>query len=102
VDAPVNRVDLAVRDPEVPGRYLIGIECDGAAYHSASTAVIAIGCDNSAESLGWQLERVWSTDWRFTLTAALRNSCTLLTQPSHPRQPVENRPQSHRPAVVQH
>jgi len=74
---------LAVRDPEVPGRYLIGIECDGAAYHSASTARDRDRLRQTVlESLGWQLERVWSTDWRFTLTAALRNSCTLLTQQS--------------------
>ena len=26
-------IDLAVADPEQPGRYLLGIECDGAAYH---------------------------------------------------------------------
>src|SRR5690606_13384617 len=32
------RVDLAVRHPEHPGRYVLGIECDGASYHSAATA----------------------------------------------------------------
>ncbi|WP_167659670.1 MULTISPECIES: hypothetical protein [unclassified Pseudomonas] len=26
-------IDLAVRDPCQLGRYLMGIECDGAAYH---------------------------------------------------------------------
>ena len=31
-------IDLAVRDPGQPGRYLMGIECDGAAYHSAKSA----------------------------------------------------------------
>ena len=29
------RIDLAVVDPERPGRYLLGVECDGASYHSA-------------------------------------------------------------------
>jgi hypothetical protein len=28
-------LDMAVVDPLKPGRYLLGIECDGAAYHSA-------------------------------------------------------------------
>ncbi len=32
------RIDLAVVDPQQPGRYLLGIECDGAMYHSAPTA----------------------------------------------------------------
>ncbi|WP_460503758.1 AAA domain-containing protein, partial [Hymenobacter agri] len=31
-------IDLAVVDPEQPGRYVLGIECDGAMYHSARSA----------------------------------------------------------------
>ncbi len=31
-------IDLAVADPERPGRYVLGIECDGATYHSARSA----------------------------------------------------------------
>lgn len=31
-------IDLAVADPERPGRYLLGIECDGAPYHEARSA----------------------------------------------------------------
>ena len=31
-------IDLAVVDPRRPGRYLLGIECDGATYHSARSA----------------------------------------------------------------
>lgn len=29
------RIDLAVVDQDCPGRYLLGIECDGATYHSS-------------------------------------------------------------------
>jgi len=32
------RIDLAVVDPECPGRYLLGIECDGANYHRSRNA----------------------------------------------------------------
>ena len=32
------RVDLAISDPEKPGRFLLGIECDGAQYHSSRSA----------------------------------------------------------------
>jgi hypothetical protein len=32
------RIDLGVVDPSRPGQYILGIECDGAAYHSARSA----------------------------------------------------------------
>ena len=31
-------IDIAVVDPGNQGRYLMGIECDGATYHSAKSA----------------------------------------------------------------
>jgi very-short-patch-repair endonuclease len=58
------RVDLGVRDPKQPGRYLAGIECDGAAYHAAESARDRdIVRQRALENLGWQLIRVWSPDW---------------------------------------
>ncbi len=58
------RIDLAVRDPDHPGRYLLGIECDGASYHSAKTARDRDRLRQQVlEGLGWRLHRVWSTDW---------------------------------------
>ena len=58
------RIDLAVVDPAAEGRYLLGIECDGANYHSAKTARDR---DKLREAvlvnLGWCIHRVWSTDW---------------------------------------
>lgn len=58
------RIDLAVRDPEFPGRYLLGVECDGANYHSAKSARDRDRIRQAVlEGLGWQLRRVWSTDW---------------------------------------
>ncbi len=58
------RIDLGIVHPDRPGDYLVGIECDGAAYHSAATArdrdkvrAAVLG------GLGWKLLRVWSTDW---------------------------------------
>lgn len=32
------RVDLGVVHPDLPGRYLAGVECDGATYHRSATA----------------------------------------------------------------
>jgi very-short-patch-repair endonuclease len=58
------RIDLAVVDPEKPGRYLLGIECDGANYHRAKTARDRDRLrENVLKGLGWRLHRVWSTDW---------------------------------------
>jgi very-short-patch-repair endonuclease len=58
------RIDLAVVDPAAPGRYLLGIECDGATYHRAATARDRDKLRHLIlEGLGWKLHRVWSTDW---------------------------------------
>nr|WP_251922682.1 DUF3320 domain-containing protein [Salinibacter ruber] len=57
-------IDLAVRDPERPGRYLLGIECDGATYHSARMARVRDRTRQAVlENLGWTIHRIWSTDW---------------------------------------
>ena len=58
------RIDLAVVDPEAPGRYLLGVECDGANYHRAKTARDRDKLrEGVLRGLGWCLHRVWSTDW---------------------------------------
>jgi very-short-patch-repair endonuclease/archaellum component FlaC len=57
-------IDLAVVDPGNPGRYLMGIECDGATYHSAKSARDRDRLRQSIlERLGWRIRRIWSTDW---------------------------------------
>ncbi|MCL4219738.1 MAG: DUF3320 domain-containing protein [Phycisphaerales bacterium] len=59
------RIDLGVRDDDHPGRYLLGIECDGPTYHSARTARDRDRLRQSVlENLGWKLVRVWSIDWQ--------------------------------------
>jgi len=55
------KIDMAVRKNN---RYVIGIECDGAAYNSARTARERDRLrQNVLEKMGWKLYRVWSTDW---------------------------------------
>jgi very-short-patch-repair endonuclease len=57
-------IDLAVRDPNSPGRYLLGIECDGAQYHSARWVRDRDRLRQQIlESRGWKIHRIWSTDW---------------------------------------
>lgn len=58
------RVDIGVVDPRAPGRYLLGVECDGATYHSAATARDRDRLrQHVLEGLGWRIHRIWSTDW---------------------------------------
>ena len=58
------RIDLAVVNNKRSGEFLLGIECDGASYHSSPTAR---GRDRLRqqvlEKLGWKIHRIWSTDW---------------------------------------
>jgi len=57
-------LDLAVKDPGLPGRFLMAVECDGATYHSAkSTRDRDRLRQDILESLGWKVRRIWSTDW---------------------------------------
>jgi very-short-patch-repair endonuclease len=58
------RIDLAIVDPEVPGKYLVGIECDGDTYQRAATARDRDKLRHLIlEGLGWKIIRIWSTDW---------------------------------------
>ena len=57
-------IDLGIKDPEHLGRYLLGIECDGATYHSAQSARDRDRLRQQVlEGLGWRIHRIWSTDW---------------------------------------
>jgi very-short-patch-repair endonuclease len=57
-------IDMAVKDPELPGRYVLAIECDGASYHSSRSARDRDRLRQGVlESLGWRFHRIWSTDW---------------------------------------
>jgi very-short-patch-repair endonuclease len=58
------RLDFAARHPEHPGRYVLAIEADGAAYHSGHVARERDRLrQRLLESRGWTFHRIWSTDW---------------------------------------
>jgi very-short-patch-repair endonuclease len=66
------KIDLAVRDPSAPGRYLLAIECDGATYHSALWARERDRHRQEIlERLGWRFHRIWSTDWFYRRTTQI-------------------------------
>ncbi|MBL9219669.1 MAG: DUF3320 domain-containing protein [Opitutaceae bacterium] len=57
-------IDLAVRDEELNGTYILGIECDGATYHSSRSARDRDRLRQAVlEDHGWIIHRIWSTDW---------------------------------------
>jgi len=57
-------IDLAITDPKNESRYVLGIECDGASYHSARSARDRDRLRQTIlESKGWNIYRIWSTDW---------------------------------------
>lgn len=58
------RIDMAVKHPTQSGKFAIGIECDGATYHSARTARERDRLRQTIlEDMGWNIYRIWSTDW---------------------------------------
>lgn len=57
-------VDIGVTHPDWPHGFLMGVECDGARYHSARSARDRDRLRQEVlEGLGWHLYRIWSTDW---------------------------------------
>ena len=57
-------VDLGVLHPSDEGRYMLGIECDGATYHSSRSARDRDRIRQEIlESRGWRIHRIWSSDW---------------------------------------
>ncbi|MDT9547561.1 MAG: DUF4011 domain-containing protein [Chlorobium phaeovibrioides] len=67
-------IDMAVRNPDRPGEYLAGIECDGAAYHSGFSVRDRDRIRQEIlESLGWngRIYRIWSTDWFYNPRGAI-------------------------------
>ncbi|MFJ7150709.1 DUF3320 domain-containing protein [Streptomyces sp. NPDC100445] len=55
---------MAVRHPQAPGSYALGIECDGAMYHSSRAARDRDRLrEEILRGLGWNLHRIWGTDW---------------------------------------
>jgi very-short-patch-repair endonuclease len=57
-------IDLGVKHPAKGGAFLLGIECDGAGYHSGRSARDRDRLRQEILiNLGWKIHRIWSTDW---------------------------------------
>jgi very-short-patch-repair endonuclease len=57
-------LDIGIRDPNAPQEFIAAIECDGASYHSSKSARDRDRLRQEIlENLGWNILRIWSTDW---------------------------------------
>lgn len=57
-------VDIAISDPKRPGRYVLGIDCDGTWYRDAKSARDRERLREAAlRDKGWSMYRLWIGDW---------------------------------------
>ena len=65
-------IDIGVKHPDHPGEYIMGVECDGASYHSAKSVRDRDRLRQEIlESKGWYIHRIWSTSWFHTRSAEI-------------------------------
>lgn len=66
-------IDLAIKHPSKDHQYLVGIECDGATYHSGKSVRDRDRLRQEIlENMGWTILRIWSTDWFENPNRAIR------------------------------
>lgn len=57
-------IDIAIVDSDNPGRYILGICCDGKSYEAAKSARDRDRLRSTVlEGMGWKLFNIWSIDW---------------------------------------
>ena len=60
------RIDLAMRHPDRPEEFLLGIECDNRVYAAQKTARDRDSLRHQVlKGLGWHIYRAWCVDWMF-------------------------------------
>lgn len=102
------KIDLAVLNPNDPGKYLLGILCDGKGYSDTKTVRDREVCQPAVLSmLGWNLMRIWIVDWYFNrerviqqVMAALELATAKSETPDYePDTPAGEEPTDDTPAV---
>ncbi len=57
-------IDIGIVHPDRAGDFLLGVECDGATYHSGKSVRDRDRLRQEIlERKGWKIHRIWSTDW---------------------------------------
>jgi very-short-patch-repair endonuclease len=97
-------IDLAVKDPDQPGRYILAIECDGASYHSARSARDRDRLRQGVlESLGWRFHRIWSTEWFRNPQSEIQKAVVAIEDARkqvNSARPIESTPDQSHPIIV--
>ena len=87
------RIDLGVVHPDHAGTFVAGVECDGYTYHRSATARDRDRIrENVLTGLGWNILRVWSTDWfrnATEVTHRLHESVTRFLEEDREQQAVK-------------
>lgn len=98
------RIDLGIVDPDTPGKYLAGVECDGYTYHRSATARDRDRLrEGVLRGLGWEIVRIWSTEWwinRDAATEKLHTRLGALLEERRSRPNEENTPNCVAPALL--
>lgn len=96
------RIDIAVTHPQYPGRFVLAIECDGAAYHNTASARDRDRLRQQIlERGGWHFYRIWGANWfrsrpkeiqqlKEAIEAAIRESDAQHDEPAAAAIPVLN------------
>lgn len=93
-------VGIAVADPERPGRYVLGIECDGPSYAGAKSARDRDRLREQAlRDKGWRVHRVWSSEWFRRPVAELDALVNVIEAAKAEPDPLEMEAAAHRRAV---
>jgi very-short-patch-repair endonuclease len=85
------RIDLGVLASTGDGQYLLGVECDGAQYHSSPTARDRDRLRDQIleEQYGWRLFRIWGPDWVRSRAAVIQRLRAALDE-ARKRPPLPN------------
>jgi len=74
-------IDIGVPHPADPGTFALGIECDGATYHSSKSARDRDRLRQEVlEAKGWRIHRIWSTDWFRNRDAEIRRLLDVVSE----------------------
>jgi very-short-patch-repair endonuclease len=96
------RIDFGVIDEQMPGRYLCGIECDGAMYHMSEAARDRDRLRQQVlEARGWVIHRLWSTDWFKDRNGQIERLLNLIEQTRQAAQADEAEMRAHLAALEQ-
>jgi hypothetical protein len=73
------RMDLALRNPDRPEEFLLGIECDNLSYAARHTARDRDNLRQQVlKGLGWHTYRAWCVDWTFDRPRAEKELLALI------------------------